>query len=146
MKLGDEYFEAYVDPHAGTVEVDLWVVTALRGGIVYACRKNKFTWVKVSKTSGDYGWSRTLGAYDRRSFPEGSPPADWARTKAAAYGKALPEVEAAIKRLTKLRAQITGQRTKTRARAKPCQNLAREDAQRRATPNPPPSIPHGEKL
>lgn len=119
MKLGDEYYEAYVDPHAGTVQVDLWVITALRSGIAHACRKNQYTWVKVSKTNGDYGWSRDMGKYDRQSFPESSPPADWARTKAAAYTKALPEVDAAIKRLTKLRAQMAGQRTKARTRAKP---------------------------
>lgn len=117
MGAGDEYYEAYVDPHEGTVEVDMWVITARRAGVVHACRKNQFTWVKVSKTSGDYGWARNLDRVDRKSFPAGSPPDGWARTKAAAYTKALPEVDAAIKRLTKLRGQMLGRRTKARRKS-----------------------------
>jgi hypothetical protein len=125
LTVGDEFFEAWVDTDEGGLGVDLWVITAIREGRVFACKKTDYTWVKLSPKTGDYGWARSLSAYDRRAFAQDDgPPAAWAKTKSAAYTKALPAVEAAIKRLTKLRAQITGQRTKARNRARPTSRAA----------------------
>lgn len=136
MKIGEEYFEAYVDAWDYTVRVDLWVVSAIRTGTVFAIRKTDHTWVKRSSKTGDYGWAASIDKYNKLQFSaaEGAPD-HWARTKAAAYTKALPDVEEKIKKLLKLRAQMTGQRTKARAKTKP-------RAKRRANPNP--KFPAGE--
>lgn len=115
IKIGDQYYAAEVDTFEGVVRVELWIITAIRAGSAYACRKDEFTWVKVSTKTGDYGWSSHMSDYDRRKFKlDAGPPPDWAKTKAAAYTKALPEVDAAIKKLTKVRSQMLGRRTKLR--------------------------------
>lgn len=115
---GDEFYEATPDLYEGTLLMQTWVITAIRSGVAFAVNKTEYTWIKRSTKTGDYGWSDSIREWDRKRFKvvEG-PPTDWARTKGAAYTKALPTVEAAIKKLTKLRAQMTGQRTKARRRA-----------------------------
>lgn len=114
---GEEFFEVWTNAEEGSVALQTWVVSTVRGGMVFAIRKTDYTWVKQSKTSGDYGWATNIDAFNRTSFRliDGPPPA-WARTRGAAYTKGLPEVEAAIKRLSKIRAQMLGQRTKQRAK------------------------------
>lgn len=118
VTAGDEFFEATVDTDEGKVTVELWVITTVRDGRAHALRKvDGWTWVKRSTKNGDFGWAAKISDYNRAAFSVAKgPPADWARTKAAAYTKALPEVEAAIKKLTKIRSQMLGQRTKARSR------------------------------
>lgn len=138
VKVGDEYFEARVDTEDGSVELVHWIVTSVQKGAVFATQKADFTWVKRPKTNGDYGWAKNISPWFKRRFQvSAGPPPDWARTKAAAYGKALPAVDAALKKLTKIRAQLTGQRTKARGKA------AR--ARRPSSPPPPRSLPEGQK-
>lgn len=119
IEIGDEFYDAFLDMIDGAVIVELWVITAIRNDLVFACRKNAFTWIKRSSKTGDYGWARNLDAFDRVKFRHGDLPQTWAKSKAAAYTKALPQVDVAIARLTKLRAQITGQRTRARKRPLP---------------------------
>lgn len=122
MKVGDEYFQAHADAEEGTVHVWHWIITGIRSGTVYAIQKTDYTWVKRSPTNGDYGWAKNISDWNKRRFREADgAPKDWARSKAAAYGSALAPVEAAIKKLTKLRAQLAGQRTKARSRARPAE-------------------------
>lgn len=119
MKVGDEFYEAYVDTDEGSVRISHWIITVIRSGTVCAVEKTDYTWVKRSKTNGDYGWAKNISDWNKRRFREtDGAPDGWCRTKAAAYGKALAPVDAAIKKLTKIRAQLTGQRTKARARAR----------------------------
>lgn len=149
MKVGDEYYEAYVDAWDYTVRVDLWVISAVRVGTVFAIRRTDHTWVKRSSKTGDYGWAASIDQYNKCQFSAATgTPDHWARTKAAAYTKALPDVEAKIKKLCKLRAQMTGQRTKARgkATAKGPQHAsdtreASKPKARATEPNPPKGLP-----
>lgn len=118
MKAGDVYFNVSVDAEEGSLHLETWVITALRAGRAHAIEKTPHTWVKLSTKSGDYGWANAISGWNRRAFTaENGPPATWARTAAAAYTKALPDIDAAIKRLNKLRGRIAGQRTKARRKA-----------------------------
>lgn len=120
MKVGDEFFNAVADAHEGTVYIQHWIITVIREGRAFAVQKTDYTWVKRSSKTGDYGWAKSISDWEKHRFRlEDGPPDGWAKTKAAAYSKALPEIEAAIKKLSKLRAQLTGQRTKARARTTP---------------------------
>lgn len=123
MKVGDEYFQAHADAEEGTVDVWHWIITSIREGTVHATQKTDYTWVKRSKTNGDYGWAKNISPWNKHRFrlADGAPK-EWARSKAAAYGNALGPIEAALKKLTKLRAQLTGQRTKARSRANPAKH------------------------
>lgn len=117
MKVGDEYYDCWVDLDEGCIGVDLWIITKIAGPRAFAIKKTPYTWVKVSTKTGDYGWAKRISDFDRAAFAVASgPPDSWAKTKAAAYTKALPAVDAAIKRLTRVRATIAGQRTRARTR------------------------------
>lgn len=120
MKVGDEYFEAYVGLEDGSVALSHWIITSIRKGTAYATQKTDYTWVKRSSKNGDYGWAKNISDWNKQRFSvDHGAPSGWARTKAGAYGNALGPIEAAIKKLTKLRAQLTGQQTKAKARTKP---------------------------
>lgn len=139
IAAGDEFYHAWVSIHEGGVSLDLWVITSVRAGKAHATRKTKWTWVKVSTTNGDYGWASNIDRFDREAFDLAKgPPSDWAKTKAAAYTKALPALNAIIGKLTQTRAQLLRQRTKQRSRLK-----RRDGAGRAPRPLAPVDDAHG---
>lgn len=116
VKTGDIYYVVRIDDD-GAVSLEEYVVSSVQTGHAHLIHKTPWTWVKRSTTAGDYGWAKNIDPCWRAKFRlEYGPPSDWARTKAAAYGKALPAIEQAIKRLTKLRGTLLAQQTRAKGK------------------------------
>lgn len=70
IKTGESIYYPWVNIDDENAKVEIWeyVCTSIRKRVAYFTRKDSTTWVKVSKTHGDYGWSKRIQSYDRRSF------------------------------------------------------------------------------
>lgn len=55
-KPGTILHECSVEDGTGKITWDEWHVRTVRGGKVYAILKASFTWGKLSKKTGDFGW------------------------------------------------------------------------------------------
>ena len=124
LKVGDIFYAVFVDPEEGTHCMEEWHVRTVRAGQAHFVQKTKWTWVKLSTTIGDFGWAPKIEDWNRKTAPVAGPlPAGFAPTKRGAYRLALPTIEAAAKRLTRiaasLRAQATREQTKARAKRQP---------------------------
>lgn len=72
-KIGQELYRYYADDETGKVEMDTYVVRTIRGGVVYAINKNEFTWGKLSKKNGDFGWLDPIDKLFRKKTKQGEP-------------------------------------------------------------------------
>ena len=99
MKTGDIYYRAGVD-ETGKTYVDEWISRTIRQPYGYLVIKLKaVTWGKRSTKNGDFGWLDPIDPLFRTRFKvvEGVP-AGYARTKSAAFRKALAEARASRKK------------------------------------------------
>jgi hypothetical protein len=73
-KIGQDLYRPYADGETGKIELDIYKVRTIRGGIVYAVLFSKgFTWVRLSTKTGDYGWGKNIPGYCRERARDGEP-------------------------------------------------------------------------
>lgn len=96
--VGQSLYKVWWDDETGKCEVELYIIRSIRKGRVFATKKTEFTWVKVSKKHGDYGWASYISHWDKEAFrPEAMGKLGWAPsvhlTKQEAWQAAKKEVE-----------------------------------------------------
>ena len=116
FKVGDELYHVWVelDPYEHHESMlQTWVITTIRSGVAYLVWKSKWTWVKKSSKTGDYGWADHIDRYNRDKFniADGLPK-DYSRTKVAAYRKAITEANEYIAKAKQFKARLKAQITK----------------------------------
>lgn len=99
MKPGDVYFRAGVDED-GKAYVDEWILRTIRKPYGYLVLKVKLvTWGKRSTKNGDFGWLDPIEPLFRTRFRlVDGVPAGYARSKSAAFRKALAEARVSRKK------------------------------------------------
>lgn len=89
-KVGTEFFEVFIDEATGECRMETWEVRTIRGGRITAIHRDRFTWVKLSKKNGDFGWAKTIDPLWRATWDVQHPrPGYLALNKRAAWRKLL---------------------------------------------------------
>lgn len=73
-KEGETLYEVCLDSDTGKFETDIWIVRTIRGGKITAICKNEYTWVKLTKKHGDWGWDPNIPAIWRETWAVGRHP------------------------------------------------------------------------
>ena len=121
IRVGMDVYKVCVwDEDDGTIKTELEThrVSVIRKEVAFLIHKNKFTWGKRSRKTGDYGWLRDfITNDDRNQFTIGKRlPHGMSYTKRGAYTKAIsthlrywPE---AVPRLRTARKRLIGRGNK----------------------------------
>lgn len=73
-KVGQVLYSVSYDTEKSKFYSEEWHVRTIRGGQVTAIMKDEFTWVKLSKTHGDWGWAKSIPPLWRETWAEGTTP------------------------------------------------------------------------
>lgn len=98
MKVGDVLFECWLNlevSEKSTIEYYEWFVVTINKNGIYLRRKSYFTWGKLSKKNGDFGWLPNRDPYYRKLLAHES---DYKKeglhkTKKSAYRSVLPDLK-----------------------------------------------------
>jgi hypothetical protein len=90
--VGKSYFSVYACEIDG-VDSTEYVVSSIRRLKVNAIMKTSFTWGKVSKKHGDYGWLPNIPKWARKSWQMGERPYDLYTTKLLAINAEIRDVK-----------------------------------------------------
>jgi hypothetical protein len=83
-KVGQIFYYVSTDEETGKVEFDEYHVRTIRGGFVHAILKAPYTWGKISKKHGDFGWLPRIPKWTREKWPVDGAPRNMFMTKLAA--------------------------------------------------------------
>lgn len=83
-KVGQILYWIMADEENGKISFEEYQIRTIRGGYVYAILKAEWTWGKVSKKHGDFGWLPRIPAWCRKKWKVDGEPHDLFKTKLAA--------------------------------------------------------------
>ncbi len=91
FKVGQALYRCSIDDD-GKVELTTWIIRSIRKGRAFATEKNEWTWKKLSKKNGDWGWAKTIPSWLKQSFVGDPDNASLYTTKLAAIRKELRDI------------------------------------------------------
>lgn len=83
-KVGQSLFRVLTDEENGKVEFDTYEIRTIRGGYAYAILRAPYTWGKISKKHGDFGWLPRIPKWCREKWAVDDEPRGLFTTKLAA--------------------------------------------------------------
>lgn len=115
MKVGDKFYECWLNlevSEKSTIEYYEWIIVTINKNGIYLRRKNYFTWGKLSKKNGDYGWLPNQDPYYRKHLKkeEDYKTEGLHKTKKAAYSSVMPELKKIKRDVLRLIASVEKQK------------------------------------
>ena len=123
-KEGQTLYEYISSDTKGTVEIQEWRVRSIRKGRVTAIAVTSFTWVKLSKKHGHFGWAKSIPQWCRETFSPADTSLRLQTTKRAAAVAELKAVKRGVvtddeevkAKLVRTLTSLVSRRTKKKAK------------------------------
>lgn len=103
--------ESVVNGDGCTIEIEEWHITNVNKNGIYLRKRCYFTWGKLSKKHGDYGWLKNTDPFynDILKPEENYKEKGYHKSKSAAYRSSITEVKKTHNQLGRLKTKIEKQ-------------------------------------